>query len=390
MPYVRAPSVNVIGTGSTYVNRQQVAPIEHKAHALGRFAATYIDPFGTEHAKAPYMPAASSSTPVRVLARGTVTTTSADGYGWLAWSPSYASDDLSIFATQANTGVGIVIDFTATNLNNQAFQGSPYTLSYFRIGQTDAGNSPTGQVLARMGVFAMRLQNITPAETRGGQGFMGTINDGQQSCAQLDNSSYMTLKQQGTIKDIDVNGAWNEFTILPGDTRDFEFGGNKWYRPVFSQVVNTSTPNTTGTIWNGCIPCFAYIQAPSAAQPQTYTWELVGNWDYIIGGIQASAAQPTNVSQFPTPTPPHHEGLPNLAKALFHATLGHASGAVTAASHHSTADKVKTFFDHVGHDITNPKAWIAGGMGALGLGQYSGEVGGLLDAAGSALSFMAV
>lgn len=383
MPYVAPALQGIVGQSGrgTYINRAiSNIPTEHKADSLGKFAATVIDPFGTEHAKVPYMPAASSSTPVRVLARGTVTTGS-NGYGFLAWHPTYGSDDQNITYT-TSTFAGTTIDFGAPvgQIVSEVMTGHPYTMNYFYTGQTDAGASTRGRVLPRSGAWGFRIQNITPAQTRGGQAFMGAINDGQQSCAGTDNSSYMNLKEQGVVKDVDVNGEWNEFSILPGDPRDYVFGQNIYAAPIYSTVENTQSAASDSILYNLVNPCFAWIQAPSTAagMNQTYLWEIVGNYDYITGGVQIAGAQPANTNIFPTPSPPHHEGLPNLAKAVFQSTLGHTTAAVTAKAHHSTADKVKTFFDHVGHDITNPKAWLAGGASAMGLGgAYESVMGGL-------------
>lgn len=210
---------------------------------------------------------------------------------------------------------------------------------------------------------------------------MGNINGGMATANMIDESAYPQLKQQGACIDVDVNGEWNEWTVLPLSDDDYKFSDHPFGAPLFSLAPRQGTVGASvSETFDYCSPCFAFIRAPSgAANVQTYQFECVFNWDYIMPGSQtATGTSQTQSTTLPTPCPPHHEGVLHTAQAIVLARMTHDNAAVTAKSHHSTAHKVGEVFKHI---FEGPAEAIGAGLGALGVGgAYADAIGAVIGA----------
>lgn len=352
-------------------------------HDLAEWVKSHLFPFEYPHRKVPYMPPASGTTPVRAIWRGTVQTNTY-GVGWIAFAPSYAYDDPCI-AYSGSTGVLQVIDTADTGTQTATLAGSPYAMADFTTSGTET--TPSQRIMPRWGKCAFRIQNVSPSEKRGGDGFIGCVNGGMETSDNIGENQYMTLKQQGAIQDIDVNGAWNEFVPTPIGDDDYKFGPNPYYRPSFAM---TTKYNTSGgvdyTQRQPCLPCFAWWIAASG-DAASYLVEIVFDFDFMQPGVGNTAgASFANQASNPTPVPQHNPGALALAQALFHARNGQPDAA--HRSHHGRASQfvhgVGRFFKSLGHDIAKPLDDAIEGVAAgIGLGGTAGA----LDAAGAALSW---
>lgn len=351
---------------------------EHPVPALSKFVAGQILPFETQPAKVPYFPPPSGTTQVRGLARGTFVTGGSSDFGFIALAPTYASDITAVYASES-TFTANEIETTSTGVGQYVLAGNPYTAGYFEAGSNQ--NQSSTRVIPRWGRCAFRIQNITPADSRGGWGYMGCLNAGMADCNHINEKSYMALKSQGAVQDVDVNGEWNEFTLLPCNDEDFKFQDTPFPLPKFSMAPNWDTAGDDDVEYRPVLPAFAIIKAPSGT-PQTYNWEMIFDWDYLYPGLDAgSELQQQTI--MPTPAPAHHPGVAHLAQALWIARQGAATAKKTAHGARKIGAKIGHFFKSVGHFIGhNPvEDVIGGGLGALGVG------GATADSIGSALSF---
>lgn len=360
MPKVLRADYDAVGDNDVLIN-PKLGRVQHKAEALLDFAKSWVTPFDGQHTKVPFKPPASGTTPVSTYFRGKMLT-GTQNVCCAAWYPDFSSDATPILtSTAAYTGTSIVPTLGAAEFAQNSFVGSPFTASQFTEAATSA--SGTQRVMARPCRAAMRCRNVTPAQTRGGTGFMGNMTGGMSSCAYLDDSAYPQLKTQGSCIDLDVNGDWNEWTIA--------FDGENWvwdwpFRyPKFSGAISG---NQTAVGGNPCVstsqchPCFIFISAP-AGSAQTWELEIVFDYEYMMPGSQTTSAAPqTQNTNLPTAVPPHNEGTLELARSLMLARMTHNTGAVTAVSHRSTLNKITHFIKGVGHDIGNVKGYIEKGL----------------------------
>lgn len=194
---------------------------------------------------------------------------------------------------------------------------------------------------------------------------MGNINGGMADSSNIDDSAYPLLKQQSSCLDIDINGGWNEWTVLPTATEDMGFSDRPTYRPFYGLAPQWGGAGTSFQYEN-VAPIFCFVRSPSGS-PQTYTFEVMFDFDYLQPASQQIGGTPqTNSTALPTPCPPHHEGVSAVHQALSAIRSNHTSAAETSKSHESTFHKVLHAVSGLGHDITNPKKLghaIAGAFG---------------------------
>lgn len=363
--------------------RANASSVKHPATALAEYAAALSDPFNGRHIKVPFNPPPSGTSPVTCYARGTFQTNTA-GFGFLTFAPSYANDDSCItYSLATGTTTTVNPNPVALETAQQVFVGSPYPISNFLTPENDGGNG-TQKILARWGRCAFRIQNVTDAQSRGGTAFMGQINGGMASSRFVDNSTYPLLKQQMACLDVDVNGKWNTWNVLPVGTQDFGFDYYSTYRPMFSMA--TTFPGTGNPFqFLNVSPCFAFVTAPNAATVQTYQWEIMFDFDYLQPACQTPAGLPqTNSTSLPTPCPPHHVGVSSIGHCLATIRASQTSAAETEPKKESTAAKLGHFLRSMGHDIDDPKAILQGGLSALGFQGASAFV----DSLGTVASVM--
>lgn len=385
---VRAPNWLVRAKPSVQKIAQRLSHlVKDPDEDLAKWVIGHLFPFETPLYKTPYMNPGTYTTPVRCMFRSTFITNTT-GLGWVGFAPSYAVDDFCVNLSGA-AGTSSVINYADAGTGTAGLNGSPYGVADFTTSGTDT--TAGRRVMARWCKCAFRIQNITPAVNRGGVGFMGATNGGGTSANNTSQTNYAELKAQGAVMDVDVNGAWNEYVVTPANDEDYKFGYKPYYRPQYAYSTNwEQTASGAAQFETENVPVegvFAFINAPSAATPQTYVVEIIFDWEYIAPGVSnTGGASFARTSNYPTDCPAHNNGTLHMQAALAKARQSQPDAAhrATKARSHSFAHKVGDFFKSVGHDIAKPLDDAIGGISA-GLGIDLG--GSAVDAVGSALSF---
>jgi len=211
-----------------------------------------------------------------------------------------------------------------TNAANFAFFTSNSDYAVANFGATNAANS----VQARVVAFGLRIRNITPALTRGGQ-CVGLAHPAHASLDTFTVADMDAFAESGRHSGKDL-GSWIELTWRPVDSDDTDF---------FYTFAAPNAPDA-GTL--------GFLAVAPSASPQTYEYEAYGLYEIQgnIGDKAISIADPTG-----------HAAVSNTLVAAQKLHKPHVRDErLPGAAHRATEEMVKKHQSGPGRRMADDKA----------------------------------
>lgn len=227
-----------------------------------------MNPFG-EFDELPCVPCypAVESRKYRAITRGVLTTSTANGMGFISYSAANPAKEIAtITYTSANTWAGT--DFTqtaATGITSAARGSLPYSSAQFL--------TSSNFMQAKLVGSGIRIRNTSPVTSRSGSVLGCRINDNNQLSA-IGKANLQTMPETVfAAGDAGAGmGAWQSITWRPCDEADLDFPS-----VAVNYAVAPATSNSIGFFITG-------------TGVQTFEWEIVEFWEFI--GTDGTLIQP--------------------------------------------------------------------------------------------------
>jgi len=225
-----------------------------KDQALVEHVHGILYPFHTDSFIPCFLQSNQPSRKLRVFARGTFVTCTADNYGFVVSGPTLASNPSvsnNVCSTAAQAAAQSMTNGTAFTTN------SPIAVSSFA-----AGNA-RGRCIS----CGIRVRNITPLQNRGGLLLGLTSQSGNTLISSDIPTTAARLESVGKLQRGDVSGGWNYlyWTSIEDDQMLFV--------PTDHPVGSNGNVNIQGNL--------AWAATAPAGVAQTYEWEYVCHGDYV-------------------------------------------------------------------------------------------------------------
>lgn len=333
------------------VNRQIQKSVfgAYMGNSAKRYLHALVDPFDAPPCIVPSFPALLVR-PIKVWSKGTFSTVSggapaADGFGFIVACPSYGpAGDYNIVYANNNTLTTSTIDLQTAGVGTGSLSNSEYKFADF------------GEQKAQYRVVScgLRIRNITPALTRGGQ-TIGLTEPSHSSMDGFDVNRMDSYSESARHSAKDL-GSWIQLVWRPVDTDDADF---QFTFPTAYQL-------------NGYDMGFVVI-APSG-NPQTYEFECYGLYEIQGSNVTSKVASVADTKGF--------EAINNVmvSARTLHRPHVRDDRLVPAAMAHAD-DTLVNQMTHVGRsskkvEMSDDLKGAVGGLGAVGaIGVTAGILG---------------